>query len=512
LHDRSDKVKLIQRVIFAFSIAEILSAISHKDSQMSDENILFQPIRKFCRRNVATCDPDDSVQKVAGVMRDLKISSVIVCEENNPVGILTDRDLRNKVVAQGIDPTTIVARLIMSTPLITVSENDFIFEALYRISKNDIHRICVVDQDERLTGIITVTDIMRLQTHSPQKLVRDIDQATTLEELKSYHGQIQGLVVHLVGTGVPPRELVRMIALLNDQLLLRLIELLRVRQFGDLPDKFAFIVLGSEGRREQTLTTDQDNAIIYSDELSSGEIAQIETFSEELIDALIEIGVPPCPGGIMAKNEFWRRSFSGWVDTLSRWLTSPLPENILNGSMFFDLRTVYGDPDLEKDLKKMLVEHLSTEKMFLTHSAANVNRFKPPLGLFGGIKVEHGEEHRGQLDVKKAGIFAITEGVKALAMESGIMEGGTRERIQTLVEKGVLTQKMADDLEASYNFLVFLRLRFQVDDIRAGVEPSNFITLAKLNHMEKGRLKLAFEEVNEFHEFLRVHFRVHLLR
>ena len=319
-------------------------------------------------------------------------------------------------------------------------------------------------------------------------------------------------VIHLVGTGVPPRELVRMIALLNDQLLLRLIELLRTRQFNDLTDKFAFVVLGSEGRREQTLTTDQDNAIIYSDDLSAGEIARIEAFSTKLIDSLIEIGVPPCPGGIMAKNEFWRRSFSGWQEIMKRWLTNPLPENILNGSMLFDLRTIYGDLSLEKGLKKMLAEHFSEEQMFLTRSAANVNRFRPPLSLFGGIKVEHGETRRGQLDVKKAGIFAITEGVKALAMEAGIMDGGTRERISALVEKGVLKRKMADDLDASYNFLVFLRLRCQVDEIRAGNEPSNFITLTKLNHMEKGRLKLAFEEVNEFHEFLRVHFRVHLLR
>lgn len=479
---------------------------------MSDENILFQPIKKFCRRDVAICEPGHAVIKVAKVMSDLKISSVIVCEDNNPVGILTDRDLRNKVVAQGVDPKTITAKEIMNSPLITVNEDDFIFEALYRISKNNIHRICVVDQDNRLSGIITMTDIMRLQTHSPQKLIRDIDGATTLEELKTYHERIQSLVLHLVNTGVPPRELVRMIALLNDQLLLRLIDLLRASEFSDLTDKFAFVVLGSEGRREQTLTTDQDNAIIYADDLSDEEVARVKVFSEKLIEGLIEIGVPECPGGIMARNDFWRRSYSGWVDVLDEWLTNPLPDNILNGGMFFDLRTVYGDKSLEKGLKEMLAKHFSTEKMFLTRAAANVNRFKPPLSLFGGIKVQHDEKHRGQIDVKKAGIFAITEGIKALAMEAGVMEGGTRERIQSLVEKNVIKRKMADDLEASYNFLVFLRLRCQVDDIKADIEPSNYITLAKLNHMEKGRLKLAFEEVNEFHEFLRVHFRVHLLR
>lgn len=479
---------------------------------MSEDNILFQPIKKFCRRDVATCTLGDSVLKVAKIMRDLKISSVIVCEETTPVGILTDRDLRNKVVSEGIDPATLTARDIMNTPLITVNEDDFIFEALYRISKNNIHRICVVDQDARLSGIITVTDIMRLQTHSPQKLIRDIDHATTLDELKTYHLQIQDLVLHLVSTGVPPRELVRMIALLNDQLLLRLIDLLRVSEFSNLTDKFSFVVLGSEGRREQTLTTDQDNAIIYADDLSEEDIAEIEAFSHKLIDSLIEIGVPPCPGGIMAKNPFWRRSVSQWARVLGEWLSNPLPENILNGSMFFDLRTIYGDLTLEKQLKDMLKQPLAENKMFLTRSAANINRFRPPLSLFGNIKVEHDEEHRGQLEIKKAGIFAITEGVKALAMEAGILGGGTRERILALVEKNLIDETMAENIEASYNFLVFLRLRCQVESIKADRQPSNYITLAKLNHMEKGRLKIAFEEINEFHEFLRVHFRVHLLR
>jgi CBS domain-containing protein len=479
---------------------------------MSDENILFQPIKKFCRRDVARCAPDDTVLSVAGVMRERNISSMIVCEGDNPVGILTDRDLRNKVVADGLAPAEVSARQIMNAPLITASEDDFLFEALYLISKNGIHRICVVDAARRLSGIITVTDIMRLQTHSPQQLVRDIDQAASLQELRSYHQQIQDLILHLVNTGVRTRELVRMIALLNDQLLLRLIELLRASQFSDLTDRFAFIVLGSEGRREQTLTTDQDNAIIYADDLSEAEIKRVKAFAKKLIDSLIEIGVPPCPGGIMAKNDFWCRSFSGWQEVLLEWLTNPLPEYILNGSMFFDSRTVYGDFSLIAEIKEWIRDYFASEKMFLTRSAANVNRFKPPLSLFGGIKVQHDDQHRGQLDVKKAGIFAITEGVKALAMESGIMEGGTRERIEELVDKGVLSRKLGNDLTASYDFLVFLRLRCQIELIKDGREPGNFITLSRLNHMERGRLKLAFEEVNDFHEFLRVHFRVHLLR
>lgn len=479
---------------------------------MTEINLLFQPVKNYCRNTIATCSLDDTVLQVAAEMRDQSISSVVVCEDKIPIGILTDRDLRNKVVASGVDPATIKASDIMNSPLITVGEDDFIFEALHLISRNNIHRVCVVDKEDRLTGIITDSDILRLQTHSPQKLVRDIEEAQTINELKERHKQIQSLVLHLVGTGVPTRDLVTMIAHLNDQLLLRLITLLRAQQFSDLTDRFAFIVLGSEGRREQTLTTDQDNAIIYDEDLTEEEIDRIKDFSHVLIDSLIDIGVPACPGGIMAKNKIWRRSRAEWSEVLGEWLVSPTPDHIMTGSMFFDLRTIYGDKSFERGIKKWLAEYFSREKAFLVHSAANAVRFKTPLGLFGNIKVERDGEHRGKFDVKKSGIFTITEGIKALAFEKGITDGGTCERIRDLVKAGVFKQSMADDLEASYNFLVFMRLKCQVESLRAGNEPSNYIALAKLNHMERGRMKLAFEEVKEFQEFLSVHFRLDLLR
>lgn len=479
---------------------------------MAEGNLLFQPVKNYCRHTVTTCAPDDTVLQVAGVMREQNISSLVVCDEHQPIGILTDRDLRNKVVAEGSDPSLLTASDIMNAPLITVNEDDFIFEALHIISRNNIHRVCVIDREKRLTGIITDSDILRMQTHSPQRLVRDIEEAETINELKERHQQIQALVLHLVGTGVQTRDLVRMIAHLNDQLLLRLITLLHAQQFADLPKRFALIVLGSEGRREQTLTTDQDNAIIYADDLDAHQVERIEAFSQTLIDALIDIGVPPCPGGIMAKNAKWRRSQRDWRDALGEWLTTPTADNILTGSMFFDLRTIYGDVTLEREIKEWLASHFSKEKAFLVHATANAVRFKTPVGFFGRIKTSKDDEHRGQIDIKKAGIFTITEGIKMLAFEAGITDGGTRERIEGLVKAGVLKQSQADDLEASYNFLVFLRLRCQVEAIRAGGKPTNYITLAKLNHMEKGRLKLAFEEIDDFQDFLSAHFRLHLLR
>ncbi len=479
---------------------------------MAEENVFFLPVKDFCRREVFTCAPEETVLAAAERMREKNISGLVVCEGGVPTGIITDRDLRNKVVSRGGDPRSLAVSSIMSAPLIVVDEGEALFEALHRMSRHRIHRVGVVDGAGRLTGILTDSDILRLQTRSPHQMVRDIEEAGGLEDLKVLHGRVQNLVVHLTGTGVRTPDLVRMISHLNDQILLRLIALLKKERFADLTERFAFVVLGSEGRQEQTLTTDQDNALVYADDLTGAELERLEAFSRELIDALIAIGVPPCPGGIMAKNEPWRRSLRGWTTVLDRWLATPLSEHILQTSMFSDLRTLHGDHSLERSLKAHLTARLGNESVFLVRMAANVLRFPPPLGWFGRIKVEKRGEHRGLLEVKKAGIFPITEGVKVLALESGILDGGTRERIDRLLGAGVLKKTDAEDLKAAFDFLVYVRLRSQVEAIRGGREPTNYVCLDHLNRMERGRLRLALEQVRVFQGFLKRRFRLDLVR
>ncbi|BCA80250.1 DUF294 nucleotidyltransferase-like domain-containing protein [Desulfuromonas sp. AOP6] len=479
---------------------------------MPEANVFFLPIAAVCQREVVTCLPDDALVSAVDVMRKKNVSSIVVTADEAPVGIVTDRDLRNKVVSRGVDPNRLSVSEIMSSPLIVIGEDELLFEALYRMSRQGIHRLGVVDANGRLIGILTDSDILQLQTRSPHKMVRDIEEAESLADLRILRSRINELVVHLTGTGVKTPDLVRLIAQLNDQLLLRLIALLRRDQFADLPQEFAFIVLGSEGRHEQTLTTDQDNAIVYADHLSDDQVRRLEEFSQVLIDALIETGVPPCPGGIMAKNPPWRRSLQAWRQELDGWLGNISSENILKGSMFFDLRTLYGDPSLEKALKEHIFNNIRKNEVFLARAALNVQGFRPPFGWFGRIKVEKKGPHQGLVDVKKAGIFALTEGVKVLSLQAGILDGGTRDRINALVAAGVLDSRMAADIEASFNYLVFQRLRGQVASIRRGETPTNYISLEDLNRMERGRFRLALEEVKNFLEFLRLRFRVDLLR
>lgn len=464
---------------------------------MPDLNALFLTVGNYCRREVITCTTSDLLTDAAATMQCRNISSLVVCRSGNPVGILTDRDLRNKVVARGIDPGTLTVADVMNSPLITIAEDDYLFEALHRLSRNRIHRLVVTGPSGELAGIITDSDVLRVQTYSPQQLVREIEEAPTVEDLKGLHQRVQGLVQHLIGTGVHIQDLVRLIAHLNDRVVIRLIDLLRAGRFAGLTERCSFLVLGSEGRGEQTLTTDQDNALVYADDLADGDIRQLEKFSTHLIDSLIAIGVPSCPGGTMAKNEQWRRSLSQWRTVLDQWFSTPTPEHIINLSMFSDLRMLSGEHSLEFELKKHVTGRLQGNEMYLGHMVANLLRFAVPLGWFGKIKTEKGE-HAGQIDLKRAGIFTITEGAKILALAHGVQETGTAQRIERLSEQGVLTQNEADDLTASFYALVHFRLRTQVDAMSAGREPDNRIRLTELNRMEQERLKTALEGVSSF--------------
>jgi len=479
---------------------------------MSQENSLFLPVKNHCQGEMVTCRLDETVVNAAIIMRDKRTSCMIVCDDNEvPVGIMTDRDLRSKVVAAGLNPADLKVEEIMTSPVVAVSEKDRFFEVLYQMSRHRIRRVGVVDQQDRLIGMVNETDIIQLQNRSPQQLLNAIDVAETVEELKKLHLDLEELVTFLFHSGVRTYDLVRLISLLHDQTALRLIAILQRDRFPSLPNRFAFLVLGSEGRREQTLKTDQDNAIIYADDLPPDEVGQVEEFSRALIDTLIEIGVPECPGGIMAKNAFWRRNASAWRAAIDGWISAPTGENILNFSMFSDVRTLWGDPSLEQELKAHIVGRAQEKTLFLARMAANVCQFVPPLGLFGGIKVAKKGENAGTIDLKKAGLFALAEGIKILALESGRLGGSTREKLIVLAEEKILEQKQVDDLAAAFNLLCFFRLREQVSAATAGEEPTNTITPESLNRVEKGRLQIALEVVRSFESTLKSHFRVSML-
>jgi CBS domain-containing protein len=469
---------------------------------MDEKNILLKPIKEISKKQVFTTSPLASVRDIANFMKEKNISGIVVSENNLPIGIITDRDFRNKVVSKGLVSDNIKAHEIMSGPVMTIHEEDYIFEAVYKMTKNNIHRLVVVDDMGRIAGIVTDTDIIKLQTNTPFYFIRDLEYANRFDDLKILNDKTTAFVNFLMSSKIKTVEIIRFISHINDSLIKKCIELVLRDNYFDLPEDFAFLVLGSEGRREQTLKTDQDNAIVYDDVLDNVSIDKIKTFSEKLIEALIYIGIPECPGGIMAKNSFWRRSLIDWKQTLTKWISVPTPENILNYSMFSDLRTLYGMERFELELKELIKELVAKESLFLAHMAKNVLRFPPPIGFLGNIKTEKEGKYKGKLDIKKAVIFPITEGVKILCLEEGIISGTTVEKINRLMELNLMPKSDLLELETSFIFAVNLRLKSQLNEISRNEIPSNYIDVKRLNHIEMDRLKIALSVVKTLQSFL----------
>lgn len=476
-----------------------------QESRLNDTSPFFEPVGSVARHEVITCDAQATVHQVASIMHERSISSIIVRRDGTEVGIITDRDLR-AMLADGRDAQATRACDIMRGPLFTINEDRPLYEALYHMSRRRTHRMCVTDASGKLIGMVTGTDLQRLQTRNALGLVLAIERAESVEELRSLHDQVQKTAVDLFRQGLYIGELVGTVARLNDLLLVRLIKLVR-QDYPTLTKDCAFLVLGSEGRGEQTLATDQDNALVYADHLSAAEVDELARFSEALITALIGIGVPECTGGIMARNPEWRRSLSDWKHTVHKWYTTPIPDHVVHGTMFFDMRRLYGDPALAQQVQQAVIDAVSHSAPFLARSAANIVRFCKPFGWFGRIETELKDGVRS-FDVKKNGLFPITEGVKVLIQQKGLVGGNTHQRIEMLEGAQVLTPKQARNLVASFDVLLHLRLKAQFDALAAGKKPHNFLSFEGLDRLQIGQLKLALQTVETFGRFLEQHFQL----
>ena len=229
-------------------------------------------MREVYRKDTFTCKTNITAANVALLMKEMKVSGVIVSNNDLPVGVVTDRDLRDKVLALGLDPTKVFVSSIMNEPLIAIKEDDFLSEAVYKMLENNIHRLAVVDDGGGLLGVITDTDIIKFQTDTALYFMRDLEAARNMDDVKAINNKMIDYIGKLFKAEIKPKDLVRLISYLNDLIIVKVIKLIVEREFLKLPGKFAFLVLGSEGRMEQTLKTDQDNAIVYSDELDKERI------------------------------------------------------------------------------------------------------------------------------------------------------------------------------------------------------------------------------------------------
>jgi CBS domain-containing protein len=467
----------------------------------SDLALFVRRVGDLVKGPPVSCRPEASVAEAARLMTGRGVGSVIVVAGGGaPLGIVTDRDLRIKVVAQGLASGTPVSA-IMSSPLLSVDPARPAFDALLEMTRRGIHHMGVVSGG-RLEGVVSSHDIMMLQGTHPVGLVRDIEGQGTLDGLAEAAPRVQGVVKWLAEAGAGAFDIGRIVAELNDRLVRRVLELVQAgieaQGHGRAPLPFAWFAAGSEGRREQTLKTDQDNGLVYADPPPSLRAAAADYFARlagSMGEALIRLGFPPCPGGFMASNPRWCQPESVWRRYFTGWMETQEPEQVLHASLFFDLRPVAGDEAPGRTLWEWVCERAPAHRLFLGYMAKAALERHVPLGFFGGFVVERAGTHKDMLDLKARAVFPVTQAMRVCALSLGLRETNTLDRLLASGREGLFSSREVDDLRDAHEVIARLRLTHQLARLDVGAPPDNFINPETLGKADRLLLKEAFKTI-----------------
>ncbi|MGE5892656.1 MAG: DUF294 nucleotidyltransferase-like domain-containing protein [bacterium] len=458
------------------------------------DKLLFTNIlADLATKEVVTASEDITIREAAEIMANRRVSSLVLLDpQGRPSGLITDRDLRNKVVSKGRDTGGRVGD-IMSVTIIKAEARDYCFEALLKMVRYNIHHLLVVDKGE-LRGIITNHDFMLLQGTSPLSVAREIENQDTIDGLVPTAKKINTIITLLIREGAKASHITRIMTEINDRLVKKILDITESRM-GPPPRGYCWIVFGSEGRKEQTFKTDQDNAIIYDDRDDTGSdpVAYFSEFAAAMRDGLARCGFPPCSANYMASNPHWCQPFSVWKDYFSQWIHSPTPEAVLRSLIFFDFRPVHGDLLLAEKLRAFLRHEIKGNKLFLVNMAGTVLQNRPPLGFFGRFHTETKGANKGTFNIKINGLCPIIDIARLFALETGGYHTSTLGRLTELGERTDIVSTFAHELAQAFEFLMSLRLRHQFQQIEEGIEPDNFINPHDLGTLEKRLLKETFK-------------------
>jgi CBS domain-containing protein len=446
---------------------------------------------------------NDSIYKVVELLKKENSAAAIV-QSKDGFGIVTDTDFRDKMVLNRISYDAPVKE-ISTFGLKTIQQDLFLFHAQFTMNKYKIKRLVVVE-DDNIIGILDMISLTSFFASHTYSIVMEVDNATTIEELKSASQKFIRVVRVLHAKGVKVRYISNIIGQLNNKLFNKLFDLIVPDQ---LRNKSALIIMGSEGRGEQILRTDQDNALIIADDCEATRDT-IDKFTQQFTNHLVDFGYPRCQGNIMVSNPFWTKSSSEFEKTLHEWINSLNLENLMNLAIFYDALCVAGDKYLLIQLKEYLSQIATNSRMFHSFFAKPVLNFTTPLGIFSNFVVDK-KEHKNELDIKKGGIFPIVHGVRALSLEKKIRKTNTAHRIKELRDLNVLEYDFASQLIESFNFLLTLRLKFRLEKIDA-IEPlDNYINPDKLNPIDRDLLRDTFKIVDKFKKIVAYHFDLNRL-
>ncbi len=442
------------------------------------------------RRAPVTCTAQAPLREALTVMRDLRIGSIVAVDEaKRPVGILTERDLLDRIVLAEHSLDQPLASVMTPNPH-SIDENASAFDAALLMARHTIRHLPVT-RGGVLVGVVSERDLFSLQRMGMREVGRAINQAADAEALAAAAANVRALAQNLLAQGMAVEQLTQLIVALNDRLVERAIGIC-AQAAGVAATEVCWIALGSEGRMEQTISTDQDNGLIFaprpgtSAEASRGRLL---VFAAQVNDLLAQLGFPLCQGGIMAGNPKWCLSAAEWQERFSDWLQNPTPDALLNAAIFFDFRPLHGNTDLADALRTWLCAQSPKRPAFLRMLAANALDNNPPLNIFGELAAS------GKVDLKGQGARPFIDAARVLALADGIAATHTTQRLRLAAAQHGAAREMEAMIE-SFQFIQTLRLARQFESLIDG-GPPNQIEIASLNELDRRILKESFRQARK---------------
>ncbi|ARD22191.1 DUF294 nucleotidyltransferase-like domain-containing protein [Shewanella japonica] len=449
-----------------------------------------------------------SIQQVAKIMSDENVSAAMIHNPNLPseggnsfVGIITERDLCAKVIAQGLDVNTQVDE-IMSTELISLDHNAYIFEAMLMMLRYNVHHLPILKNKQPI-GLIEVTDIIRYESQNSLLIVSSIFQQNSIDDLIVLSSQIKDCFVRMVNEDANSHMVGRAMSEIGRSFKQRLLELAE-EKLGPPPIPYCFLALGSMARDEQLIVTDQDNAIIldndYQEALHGEYFTSLATF---VCDGLASCGYSYCTGNIMATNPEYRKTQTEWEECFTDWIEHPNAQALLNCSIFFDLYGVYGRPKWAEQLNAFILRKAKKNNRFLACLARNALNRTPPLGFFKDFVMEKDGRHNNSINLKRRGTAPLADLIRVHALAIGSQSQNSFDRLEDIIEAGILPPTKGKDLQHAMELISLVRIRHQALDIEADQEPDNNIEPENMSGFERRNLKDAFLVLSSAQNFLK---------
>jgi CBS domain-containing protein len=459
---------------------------------------MLAPLRGAVTRAPVSCTPDTPLGEVVKAMHAQRVGSIVVIDPSRrPVGIFTTTDLLERVALPQTAPDTPIAKLMSPSP-VQLEEEAPLVEAAVAMARRGIRHV-VVTRDGRLSGVLSERDLFALQRASLRRATERIHTAESVPSLAEAADEIRQLTRRLLGQGIDAEHATQVTSALNDALSQRLIALAARRH--PLPARWCWLALGSEGRLEQTLATDQDNALVFAGEADTRALL---AFADEVNRGLAAGGFPLCKGDIMARNPRWCLPLEEWRGVFSGWIRAPQPEALLNAAIFFDFRPIAGDASLAGELREAVTAQAQASPAFLRAMAGNTLRVAPPLGLVRDFVVADGDEFPGTLDLKGMGARPFVDAARVWALARGLAATGTAPRLRAAAEAGALPREEAEAGVGAFHYIQNLRLRRQYLEGPLPPGAENRIDPERLNEIDRRILKAAFRQAALLQDRLRM--------